>query len=198
MWRVVVHVKREGEEGCDLEVPAEVPISELVKLISQALGWCDRYGVKAESLGRTLKPDETLAEAGAWDGSHLIFLPTLQELPPGEFKPAFLISDEGREYVLNYPEMRIGRSLAKDTPSSPKDLLDLKNEPQGRTVSRHHARITFTGGMWSLTPLAGTKNQTLVNNKPADATQPCPLSEGDWLQFGGVRMRFRLKSAQPK
>ena len=96
MQRVIVTVKRQGEAQVrDLEVPAEVAAERLSKMIAQALRWDSdpagqpvEYEVMAEPPGRTLQSHETLADAGAWDGSWLVFqrpgeLPaTLPEVTP--------------------------------------------------------------------------------------------------------------------
>lgn len=83
MERVIVTVKRAGEARVrDLEVPAEVKTSQLADLIASALQWQSdpagqamRYEIKAEPLGRLLQPHESLADAGVWDGSWLVFQP---------------------------------------------------------------------------------------------------------------------------
>ena len=96
MQRVIVTVKRQGEARVrDLEVPAEVEAEQLSKMIAQALRWDSdlagqpvEYEIMAEPPGRTLQPDESLADAGAWDGAWLVFHrpgkvpPTLPEPVP--------------------------------------------------------------------------------------------------------------------
>jgi len=81
MERVIVTVKRKDEAHVrDLEVPADVEASRLTELITQALNWESdtagqpvEYEILAEPPGRVLAPHESLAEAGAWDGSWLVF-----------------------------------------------------------------------------------------------------------------------------
>jgi len=88
MQRVIVTVKRQGEARVrDLEVPAEVEAERLSKMIAQALRWDSdvaeqpiEYEIMAEPPGRVLRPDESLAEAGAWDGAWLVFQRP-QEMP---------------------------------------------------------------------------------------------------------------------
>jgi hypothetical protein len=89
MQRVIVTVKLQGETGVrDLEVPAEVEAGRLAEMIAQALRWeSDRagqpiqYEIMAEPPGRVLDSQESLAEAGAWDGAWLVFQP-LGGAPP--------------------------------------------------------------------------------------------------------------------
>lgn len=81
MHRVIVTVKRQGETRVrDLEVPAEVEIQRLAQLIASALHWETNlagkpldYKIEAHPPGRFLQPAESLASAGVWDGSWLVF-----------------------------------------------------------------------------------------------------------------------------
>ena len=83
MDHVVVTVKRANEARVrDILLPAHMPIAELADILARKLEW-DRdadnrevvYDVVAEPPGRLLRKDETLAQAGAWDGSWLVFHP---------------------------------------------------------------------------------------------------------------------------
>jgi hypothetical protein len=90
MQRVIVTVKRQGEAQVrDLEVPAEIDSESLSKMIAEALRWESdpsgqpiEYEIMAEPPGRVLAPQESLAEAGAWDGAWLVFQPISEEPPP--------------------------------------------------------------------------------------------------------------------
>jgi DNA-binding winged helix-turn-helix (wHTH) protein len=57
------------------------------------------------------------------------------------------------------------------------------------TVSRRHARIVVTGGKATLEDL-GSKNGTYLRGRPL--TSPSPLSDGDEILLGRVRMTFRV------
>lgn len=83
MERVIVTVRLAHEaRGRDLEVPAEIEAAHLAELIAEALQWRKdpagrpvRYEIRAEPPGRALRPGESLADAGAWDGSWLVLQP---------------------------------------------------------------------------------------------------------------------------
>jgi len=93
MQRVVVTVKRKDEARVrDLEVPADIDAVSLAKQIARQLGWAsDRagrplaYQIEAHpsggSEGRMLQPGESLASAGVWDGSWLVFHAVVVETP---------------------------------------------------------------------------------------------------------------------
>ena len=53
-------------------------------------------------------------------------------------------------------------------------------------VSKRHARVRWNGTGWSLDDL-GSKNGTSVNGVEATGA---PLSDGDWISFGGILGRF--------
>ena len=57
------------------------------------------------------------------------------------------------------------------------------------TVSRRHARILVSGGQATIEDL-GSKNGTFLRGKRL--TSPTPLSEGDEILLGHVRMTFRV------
>ena len=59
-------------------------------------------------------------------------------------------------------------------------------------VSRRHARILVAGGTATLEDL-GSKNGTFLRDKRL--TAPSPLSDGDEIRLGRVRMTFRILPA---
>jgi len=95
MQRVIVTVKRQDEARVrDLEVPAEVEAGRLAEMIACALRWESdpagqpiQYEIMAEPPGRILGAQESLAEAGAWDGAWLVLQP-LGEEPPAPLPPS--------------------------------------------------------------------------------------------------------------
>ncbi len=83
MERVIVTVKKYNETQLrDLDIPAELEISQLSQAISSSLHWDKdaagsliNYQIKAEPLGRVLQKTETLSSAEISDGAWLIFIP---------------------------------------------------------------------------------------------------------------------------
>jgi hypothetical protein len=73
MERIIVSVQR-GNDEKDLEVPSDITVRALLQELSFALGWEDGYSLEAHPLGRLLRPEETLAQAGVWDGARLILV----------------------------------------------------------------------------------------------------------------------------
>ncbi|MBN1920444.1 MAG: EsaB/YukD family protein [Anaerolineae bacterium] len=83
MTKAIVTVKRVEEARVrDLELPVDIPSAHLAEMVATALGWNTdatgrpvSYHIEAHPPGRLLLPSETLAQAGAWDGSWLVFHP---------------------------------------------------------------------------------------------------------------------------
>jgi hypothetical protein len=87
-----------------------------------------------------------------------------------------------RHFVLHDGETRL---VGRD-PSGNDVVLD------DARVSARHARIEWTGRGWSVHDL-GSKNGTFLSGIPAAGS---PLSDGDWLSFGGLLARFELVSEE--
>lgn len=204
MLRVIVQVKhqRSGVET-DVEVPAEIPLEQLAGLLSRALGWSDcgpdesvTYIIRQSDSSAPLSSQATLAELKLWDGAGLLFEPVVQRNPTqtGRVHPATLVSESGRYYSLSASVHRLGRSALAGGDDAA--LIDLKAEPLARTVSRHHADLRYQQLGWFVYCLPDTQNQTFRNDELLRPSQPYKLEDGDWLQLGGVRLRFHVRVAQ--
>jgi len=83
MQRAIVTVRIQGsQQEYDLEVPATVPSQELADLITYNLRPArashQLYAIECLRPGpfkRRLKPNESLADAGLWDGAYLVIEP---------------------------------------------------------------------------------------------------------------------------
>ncbi len=140
MHRVIVTVEREGEaRGRDLEVPAEVEAQRLAAMIADALGWDQgttgwsiSYEILAEPPGRALAPDESLADAGAWDGARLVFRPS--EVPPPLPSRSFERPEGGEESgpVVGWsPLLEPGELGVAPMGEEPPGPVDVGGMPEG-------------------------------------------------------------------
>ncbi len=100
-------------------------------------------------------------------------MPAKLTLYPAKRAPRFRIIQDGEA-------LEIGRDLACS--------LVLEDS----RVSRHHARLSWTGAGWTLDDLA-SKNGTTVNGQPATGAE---LGDGDWITFGGLMARFENLTAE--
>ncbi|OQA17248.1 MAG: FHA domain protein [Chloroflexi bacterium ADurb.Bin360] len=204
MLRVIVQVKHQRSNAeTDVEVPAEIPLEQLAGLLSRALGWNDcgpdesvTYVIRQTDGSAPLSSQTTLAELKLWDGASLLFEPVVQQNPTktGRVQPATLISESGRRYSLSASIHRLGRSALAGGDDAA--LIDLKAEPLARTVSRHHADLRYQQLGWFIYCLPDAQNQTFCNDELLQPSQFYRLSDGDWLQLGGVRLRFHAGVAQ--
>lgn len=86
MRRVIVSVGcPEAGIGRDLEIPVDVPARALAELLARSFGLASGAGARVSGYvmeayppGRVLRPDETLASAGVWDGSWLFLRARLE------------------------------------------------------------------------------------------------------------------------
>ena len=203
MIRVFVNVRRAGEaKEYDLEVPAEVPSEQLASMIAEGLGWGApeagtpiRYVMRAEPSGRVLRVDESLADAGLWDGAHLVFQEALT-IRGRVFQPALLESAGGIKYPLKHAYMRIGRGRSYEgVYSSQVDMVDLSKEREARTVSRTPISLVFENGIWTVIVPPRTGGIVKVKDRVLQGGQSCPVGHGDRLEIGKVSLRFFIGSA---
>ncbi|MDQ6670024.1 MAG: PASTA domain-containing protein [Chloroflexota bacterium] len=110
MQRIVVAVRRRGEAlETDVEVPTDVSAAELAERLARSLGapaGNARLELRAVSLGRALRPDETLDEAGLWDGTTLVLARSTDpvELGAGVGSALAIVNAPTRLAVLPIPE----------------------------------------------------------------------------------------------
>jgi CRP-like cAMP-binding protein len=99
------------------------------------------------------------------------------------------LPDEGYAYPINEEGTLIGRydPVTELNPDVDLTEIDLK-----RSVSRRHARIIREGEEFALIEEIGALNGTFVNGTKLVAGQPHPISDGDQLGVGMVKLVFRV------
>lgn len=195
MLRVTVEV-RAGQTGgpVDLEVPAELPVVELSRLIAAALkldsdpfGRALRHEVFAVPPGRLLAGGETLASAAVWDGVTLTLTPLL----------AAYFESAQAAYPLYLSTVTLGRAESAVAGQPNDALLALNGEPQGQHVSRRHAQMIFGQNQWQLLHLSQT-NHTAVNGQALAHDLRMALREGDQVELGSVALVFHFGFGPPQ
>jgi hypothetical protein len=194
MLRITVSVQM-GDNGVpiDLEIPAELPCDLLADLLAEALygepavrATGTSYAISVLPSGQNLTGRTSLADNGIWDGVALILHPTAM--------PCFE-TDRNTQYMAPSNDFWIGRhtknrAVAEDN----LHLLDLSNEPQGGTVSRRHAQVKWQTNMWHIRAVPQAQNPVTVNARQLAPDEETTLQEGDEIQIGAVRLRFRLRT----
>ncbi|HEY7359085.1 MAG TPA: FHA domain-containing protein, partial [Ktedonobacterales bacterium] len=97
----------------------------------------------------------------------------------------------GRQVFITAAGAMVGRG-----PVSGPDAVDvdLTSEAEKATVSRHHARVTWSEGHFEIEDLKSA-NQTRLNPQTLVPGQRYPLHNGDVVDFGSVRCRFTLQGS---
>jgi len=102
---------------------------------------------------------------------------------------AMFVSDDGQTtFPLLASRAAIGRF---DPVTGLKPEVDLSELDLNRSVSRHHARLTFEGGVYALTEEVGALNGTFINGKRLVSGKPARLKNGDVVNLGMVKLTFQ-------
>lgn len=116
--------------------------------------------------------------------------PMSRQVPADDGAGPRLTSETGDvTFSLTGKEALVGRY---DPVTSVQPEVDLTSLDMKRSVSRRHARITMNGGVYELCEEAGVLNGTFLNGTRLVAGRPVPLSDGDIIGMGSVRLYFRL------
>jgi hypothetical protein len=209
MQPVVITLRTPDIGGAiDLELPGDVEVQQLLPGLLRALqlpktnqtGSQIIYRLIRERRRRSLRPAETLLDAGVNTGDYLALQSSAS---PGQIhrqgrgshaqRSSTLLrsSASGMIFALdNYSkqDLEIGRYDAR-TGKYPD--IDLSHEPHGNTVSRSHALLRKQGEQWILIPVS-IKNSTVVDGNPIPNQQPYPLQPGNIITLGGVELTFKV------
>lgn len=205
MATVVVTILAGGDEGRDLELPGDVPLSTLAPAIAQALqisgfsedGTPVKVVLKFEGTDEVIHVDQTLETAGAVNGDILRMI--VKEIPPDlvdreiglRFSGPGLLHPSGRTFPFRGKSLLVGRvdrAAGVVSVVLGVDLTDLE-DPQSYSVSRRHAQVLFRDGKYWLQDLQST-NGTTVNGRMLLPEARHPLLHGDELHFGDVKVYF--------
>jgi serine/threonine-protein kinase len=100
-----------------------------------------------------------------------------------------LVTDDGREILLEKPDTIVGRSHPRDAVAPDIDLNALGLE-HARTASRRHCRLFIENGVCFLEDL-GSMNGTRLNDVRLEAGNLYRLSPDDLISAGQVLLTFR-------
>ncbi len=120
--------------------------------------------------------------------------PAVAAAPPEAAEPlkasgARLDTEEGETaFSLGGDEVLVGRY---DPVTEIQPEIDLTELDTKRSVSRRHARLSRRKGTWYVSEEVGALNGTFVNGVKLLAGRGAPISDGDTLSFGMVRLVYR-------
>lgn len=192
--------------GQRARVRRALTVSELIQEILKefddiAKESLDSYALYLKGNNRPLPADNNLIQLDVQPQDELVFTYTQrmarQMLDPRNY--AFLRDEtSGRVYDITWQPALIGRP-STDVDHNMMLAANLQVLPNGITVSRKHAQITFTDGRYYIELLA-ENNPVYLNGKEIPAGSPRELKAGDKLAIGRNRIPLTFgvqQAAQP-
>lgn len=184
----------------DLELPDDVPVKHLLPELARALG-LPPGSCRLIHRARPMLHNETLSDARVLIGEILTLEPAKSSMPPVASQPsathyigsALLTTASGRTIMLNNfgkDEILIGRY---DPRIVQMPDIDLTGEPHWETVSRIHAMLRRQGTQWSIVAISN-RSPTKVGNNLVPPQQSHPLTSGDEISLGAVKLQFTSPS----
>lgn len=117
---------------------------------------------------------------------------SVPNLPTGDGIYAYLVYEKGNEGPQLFPVTQKNAIIGRIDPKrGVKPDLDLSRQDTTMTVSRQHARIRFEGTFFYIEDLK-SRNKTRLGELVLTPLQPELLQHGDTIQFGSVRLSFKI------
>ena len=105
---------------------------------------------------------------------------------------AFISEDGSVIFPMVLSRAAIGRF---DPVTGLKPEVDLTTLDLNRSVSRHHARVLFEGGAYTVTEEVGALNGTFINGRRLVSGKPSRIQDGDVVNLGMVKLFFKETSS---
>jgi pSer/pThr/pTyr-binding forkhead associated (FHA) protein len=155
----------------------------------------EKYAIYLKGFDHPLKPVETLAQLDIQPQDEMVFDYVRQAirrmLDPHNY--AILREDgTGKEFDIQWQPAVIGR------PSTEVDhniilAVNVQLLPDGKTISRRHAQITFSEGRYFIEPLA-EQNPVFLNGKELPVHNKREIRNGDKLAFGNNKLTMTFST----
>jgi len=149
----------------------------------------EKYAVYLKGFDRPLTPSQTLIQLDIQPQDELTFehirQTIRQMLDPKDYA---ILREEttGKEFDIQWQPAVIGRP-STDVDHNIMLAANVQLMPNGMTVSRKHAQITFTEGRYFIEPLAD-KNPVFLNGKELPVNARKEIANGDKLVFGRSKL----------
>ena len=145
----------------------------------------ERYAIYLKGFDQPLKASETLARLDIQPQDELVFdyiRQAIRRMLDVEYYASLREDSTGKEFAIEWQPAVIGR------PSTDVDhylilAVNVQLLPNGKTISRRHAQITFSEGRYFIEPLT-EQNPTFLNGKEVPAQGKREIRNGDKLAFG--------------
>ena len=158
----------------------------------------EKYAVYLKGMARPLNPSSTITELDIQPQDELVFeykRQTIREmLQPQEY--AVLREDTtGKTFDIQWQPAVIGRPI-NEAEHNIMLAVNVQLIPNGMTISRKHAQITYSEGKYYIEMLA-ENNQLLLNGKEIALNSRKEIRNGDMLYMGRNKVPFTFITQQP-
>ena len=158
-----------------------------VRLLRQLAGRLERIEERLAA-GAPSAPPAAAVEAASVPATAAAAAPARPAAPAKPRAARLTVEGNAVVFPLSGGEMLVGRydPVTETQPEIDLGALDTK-----RSVSRRHARLFERDGVWHVVEEGGALNGTFVNGVKLQQGRPAPLSDGDTVSLGMVRLVFR-------
>jgi len=155
----------------------------------------EKYAIYLKGFDHPLKPVETLAQLDIQPQDELVFdymRQVIRRMLDARNYATLREDGTGKEFDIQWQPAVIGR------PSTDVDhniilAVNVQLLPDGKSVSRRHAQITFSEGRYFIEPLA-EQNPVFLNGKELPVHSKREIRNGDKLAFGNNKLTMTFST----
>jgi pSer/pThr/pTyr-binding forkhead associated (FHA) protein len=150
----------------------------------------EKYAIYPKGFDNPFKPHETLTELDIQPQDELVFdymRQAIRRMLDVEHYATLREDSTGKEFDIQWQPAVIGRPSKIDVDHDNILAVNVQLLPNGITVSRRHAQITFSEGRYFIEPLA-EQNPVFLNGKELPFQTKREIRNGDKLSFGNKKL----------
>ena len=155
----------------------------------------EKYAIYLKGFDHPLKPVESLAQLDIQPQDELVFdyvRQVIRRMLDARNYATLREDSSGKEFDIQWQPAVIGR------PSTDVDhniilAVNVQLLPDGKSVSRRHAQITFSEGRYFIEPLA-EQNPVFLNGKELSVHSKREIRNGDKLAFGNNKLTMTFST----
>jgi pSer/pThr/pTyr-binding forkhead associated (FHA) protein len=117
--------------------------------------------------------------------------PVMEEVVDEVFRPRLIVKRQGVETEVMF-EFAAPAVIGRFDPSVGPIDVDLGSIEEGVYVSRKHAKITETDGVYSIEDMGSSNGTYVMRDGEFSRVSESEISDGEEIAFGNARFVFRL------
>ena len=159
----------------------------------------EKYALYLKGFDRPLAPNQTLTQLDIQPQDELVFdyfrQTVRQMLEPKDYAT---VHEEttGKEFDIQWQPAVIGRP-SNDMDHNITLAVNVQLLPNGSTVSRSHAQITFSEGRYSIEPLT-EYNPVYLNGREINVNKKHELKDGDKIMLGNRQLTLVFRTQKDR